>query len=143
MTLEEIENLPPNGFHDAQLFSIELDYANGRAKLHLNLLVGWPEDPQPERSAYQEAILTITGLCFCSIEAPQADYPFLPDGEPTWLSGDPAKRDHLPSLPELMQKVPAGAWAYRFFMHDWNAFIYIAARDAELTWSGEKPKHAQ
>jgi hypothetical protein len=42
-----------------------------------------------------------------------------------------------------MKKAPDGTWAYRFFMGDWNSFIYTAARDAELEWVGEKPKHAQ
>jgi hypothetical protein len=142
MTLDDLDHVLPNGFHDAQLFSLELNYATGRAKLHLNLLVGWPEDPEGERDAYQEAILTVTGLCFCSIGAPQPNYPFLPDGKPTWLSGDPAEPDHLPSLPDLIGKLPSNAWCYRFFMNDWNAFIYIAARDAEFVWIGEKPKHA-
>jgi hypothetical protein len=31
---------------------------------------------------------------------------------------------------------------YRFFVNDWNAFIHIAGGDAEVTWVGEKPKHA-
>jgi hypothetical protein len=143
MTLDELDHILPNGFHDAKLFSIELNYAEGRAKLRLNLLVGWPEDPHPEREAYQEAILTVTGLCFCSIDPPQSDSPFLPDGQPTWLSGDPAKSDYFQSLPDLIQKSPSDTWCYRFFMGNWNAFIYIAARDAEITWIGEKPKHAQ
>lgn len=142
MTLDELDHILPNGFHDAQLFSLELNYAAGSAKLHLKLLVGWPEDPGEEREAYQEAILTITGLCFCSIEPPQSTYPFLPDGKPIWLSGDAAKPDHLPTLPELVEKFPSGAWCYRFFMDDWNAFIHIAGRDAECAWIGEKPKHA-
>ncbi len=142
MTLDELDHTLPNGFHDAQLFSLELNYAAGSAKLHLNLLVGWPEDPEGERDAYQEAILTVTGLCFCSIEAPHSNHPFLPDGKPIWLSGDPAKPDHLPSLPDLIEKSPSGTWCYRFFMADWNAFIYIAGRDAQFSWIGEKPKHA-
>jgi hypothetical protein len=58
------------------------------------------------------------------------------------VSGDPAKPDNLPSLPDLAAKFPFGTWSYRFFVDDWNAFIHIAGRDTELTWVGEKPKHA-
>jgi hypothetical protein len=143
MTLEELDHSLPNGFHDAQLFALELNYAAGSAKLHLNLLVGWPEDPEPNREAYQEAMLTITGLYFCSIGAPQSSYPFLPNGSPISLSGDPAKPDHLPSLLDLVEKCPTGTWSYRFFVDDWNAFIYIGGRDAKVAWIGEKPKHAE
>jgi hypothetical protein len=143
MTLDEIDHLPPNGFHDGLLSAIELDYKNARATLHLDLCVGWPDDPESERSVYQKAVVTVTGLFFCAIQPPDPNYPFVPDGSLTWLDGDPAKPDHLPSLPELMKKAPDGTWAYRFFMGDWNSFIYIAARDAALEWVGEKPKHAQ
>ena len=33
MTLDELDHILPNGFHHAQLFSIELNYAAGSAKL--------------------------------------------------------------------------------------------------------------
>lgn len=142
MTLDELDCSLPNGFHDAMISSLELDFAAGRAKFNLSLLVGWSEDPEPERQAYQEATLIVTGVCFCSIDPPYPNYPFHPDGKPICVSGDPAKSDHLPSLPLLAKEFPLGTWCYRFFVHDWNAFIYIAGRDAEVTWIGEKPKHA-
>jgi hypothetical protein len=70
VTLEELEGALPNGFHDAEIFSFELDYVAGIAKFHMNLLVGWPDDPEPESQAYQEATLVVEGLCFCSIDPP-------------------------------------------------------------------------
>ena len=142
MTLDELDHTLPNGFHDAEVFSFEIDYVHGIASFHLNLLVGWPDDPKPERDAYQEANLVVSGLCFVSIEPPSSKSPFIPDGNPISVSGDPAKPDNLPSLPDLAAKFPSGAWCYRFFVHDWNAFIHIAAHDATVTWTGEKPKHA-
>jgi hypothetical protein len=143
VTLDELDHKLPNGFHDAKIFSIELNYAAGTAKLSLSLLVGWPEDPEPERQQYQEANLMVTGVCFCSIDPPSPTYPFTPRGRPILASGDPAQSNHLPLLAELSAKCPHGTWFYRFFVDDWNAFIHIAARDAELTWIGAKPKHAQ
>jgi len=143
VTLEELDDNLPNGFHDAQILSFELDYEAGIAKFNLNLLVGWPDDPEPERQSYQKATLVVRGLCFCSIDPPDSTYPFLPDGRHIWVSGDPAKPDHLLSLPDLTRKFPAGAWCYRFFVHDWNAFIHIAGCDAEVKWVGEKPKHSR
>lgn len=142
MTLEELDDSLPNGFHDAEIFSFELDYASGIARFQMNLLVGWPDDPEPECEKYQEATLVVRSLCFCSVDPPVSTYPFLPDGKPICVSGDVAKSDHLPSLPDLVAKLPSGTWCYRFFVHDWNAFIHIAGRDAEVTWVGEKPKHA-
>jgi hypothetical protein len=142
VTLEELEHNLPNGFHDAEIFSFELNYVMATAKFHLNLLVGWPDDPEPECQAYQEATLVVSGLCFCSIDPPDSTYPFLPDGKPILVSGDPAKSDHLPALSQLIAKLPPGTWCHRLFVNDWNAFIHIAGLDAEVTWVGEKPKHA-
>jgi hypothetical protein len=142
MTLDELDHALPNGFHDADILSLELDYVAATAKLHLSLLVGWPEDPDPERQAYQEAMLIVAGLCFSSIEPPSPAYPFLPDGKPINVSGDPAEPADFPSLPELAAKLPVGSWCYRLFVNDWNSFIHIAGRDAKLTWIGDKPKHA-
>lgn len=142
MTLEDLDDELPNGFHDAEIFSFELDYPAAIAKFHMNLLVGWPDDPKQERQTYQEATLVVSGLCFCSIDPPSSTYPFLPDGKPICVSGDPAKSDNLPSLPDLVAKFPRGTWSYRFFVHNWNAFIHIAGCNAEITWLGEKPKHA-
>jgi hypothetical protein len=104
--------------------------------------VGGPDDPDGERQKYQKATLVVSGLCFLSIDPPSSKYSFLPDGKPICVSGDPAKPDNLPSLPDLAAKLLRGSWCYRFFVHDWNAFIHIAARDAQVTWVGEKPKHA-
>ena len=142
MTLDELDQIPPNGFHDAKIVSIEVDYLNATARLRISLLVGWPEDPEPEREKHQEADLRVTGLCFCSIDPPDPNYRFITSGRPITVGGDPAQSNNLPLLHELLAKCPDGTWCYRFFVHDWNAFIHIAARDAELTWVGPKPNHA-
>lgn len=142
VTLEELEDALPNGFHDAEIFSFELDYVAGVAKFHLNLLVGWPNDPEPESQAYQEATLVVEGLCFCSIDPPYATYPFLPSGKPILVTGAKAKDNAPPFVPDLVAKLPAGTWCYYFFVDDWNACINIAGRNAVVTWVGEKPKHA-
>jgi hypothetical protein len=143
MNLDELDHKLPNGFHDMKIHSVDVDYATARIKLMVGLLVNWPEDPDRERDQYQNAVLTIGGLCFYSIDPPYPGYPFYPDGKAIVVSGDPAKSDHLSSLPVLSAQFPEGVWCYRFFVHDWNAFIHIAARDAAVTWIGPKPKHSQ
>ncbi len=141
MTLDELDHNLPNGFHDAEISSLELDYVAGIAKFQLSLLVGGPDGPEAMGDTYRRAILTITGLCFCSIGHPYPTYPFLPNGKPICVSGDPARPDHLPTLSDLAAKFPAGTWCYRFFVQDWNAFIHIAGRDAEVRWIGHEPKN--
>jgi hypothetical protein len=143
MTLDELNYRFPNGFHDAEVYSIELNYRDGAAKLHLSLWVGSMDDPQPERESYQEATVIVTGLYFCSIDPPDPTYPFIPHGKYIDVSGDPANVDRLPSLPDLLSKLPADAWCYRFFVTDWNRFIHIAGRNAEITLIGEKYIHPE
>src|ERR1700722_14481358 len=142
MTLDELDYSLPNGFHDAELFSFEIDYFRQTATFHLHLLVGGPDEPVPERDAYQEATLVVSGLCFCSIDPPYSTYPFLPDGKPILVTGNKPTTDVPPFVPDLVATFPAGVWCYLFFVHDWNASINIAGRDASVTWIGEKPKHA-
>jgi len=143
MTLDELDYFLPNGFHDMRINSLELDYSSGTMKLNVGLLVGWPEDSESERDQYQKAIVTIRGLCFCSIDPPYPGYRFFPDGRPIVVGGDPARADHLQSLPDLLPTFPEGVWCYRFFVHEWNAFIHIAAREAEVAWIGPKPQRAK
>lgn len=141
MTLDEWDSKLPNGFHDAKVLSIAIDYVAGTAKFRLSLHVGWPDDPEPEREEYQEAEMMVTGLSFCSIDPPDPSYRFLTDGRPMCVGGDPAQPDHLPALLKLLAKCPTGTWCYRFFVHDSNAFIQIAALDAQVSWIGTPPKH--
>jgi hypothetical protein len=135
MTLDELDRSLPNGFHDAKIHSIEIDYVKATVTLQVSFLEGTPEDPEDRRDRYRRAVVRITGLHFCSIDAPDPTYHFRPDQRPIVVSGDPAKSDHLPSLPGLMAQAPAGVSAYRLFVSDWNRFIYIAARDAEISFT--------
>jgi len=143
MTLDEWDLKLPNGFHDAFILSIAFDYRARTAKFRISLHVGWSDDPEPERERYQEAEMTVTGVSFCSIDAPDPDTRFFTEGQPICIGGDPARPDHFPTLPQLLAKCPAGTWCYRFYVHDWNAFIQIAALDAQVSWIGPAPKHAK
>jgi hypothetical protein len=142
MTLEELDHTLPNGFHDAKIFSFQIDSVRGIATFHLNLLVGWPDDPEPGRGAYQKATLVVRGLCLFSIDPPDFKYPFLPGGKPILVTGSSPKPGAAPFVPELLAKFPTGTWSYLFYVDDWNSCINIAAHDATVTWIGEKPKHA-
>lgn len=141
MTLDELDGSLLNGFHDAKISSLEVDYVKATAKLHVSFLGGSLDDSHADRETYQPAIVTVTGLCFCSIDPPDPGERFIPDGRPITVAGDPAKPDNLPSLPQLMAKLPEGVWCYRLFVHDWNRFIHIAGRNADLIFLGDKERH--
>jgi len=135
MTFDEWDHKLPNGFHDAEISSLEIDYARGLMTLKMGLLT---EVEQGEVDDRAEAIVSVFGLQFCSIGAPFATYPYQKRAAIT-VSGDPAKSDHLPELDGLTPTFPKNTTCYRFFVHDWNSFIYIAAADVQVRWVGNNP----
>jgi hypothetical protein len=134
MTFDEWDHELPNGFHDARISNIEIDYVRGLMTLKMGLLT---EVEQGEVDHCAEAVVLVSGLQFCSIGAPFATYPYQKRAAIT-VSGDPAKSDHLPELNGLTATFPKNTTCYRFFVHDWNSFIYIAAVDVQVRWVGNK-----
>src|SRR5271165_6240529 len=114
MTFEQLDAELPNGFHDAQLYGFVVDYIAGSMTLRIDLWVGNLDGPDPEE--YRPAELRVTGLYFCSLDPPDPNYRFIPDGSPLDVSGDPAKPDTLPALKEFSRTLPVGASCYRFFV---------------------------
>ena len=142
MKLTEIENSLPNGFHDALIESILVDYPSKRALIKLRLSVGDPDAAtEKEREAYKEAELELLNLVYFVIEAPD---PTSKNAEvkELWIDGGEAKSSSAPATPVPMEHLPHGASAYWFFVRDWNSFIHVAAMDAALHWSpeSESPK---
>lgn len=136
MTLDTIAAHLPNGFHDALLRRIAVDYVDRRATLALDVCVGDPDaEIDAQREAYRPAIVTILGLLRCIIEAPDADgyYGYYSDG--LWIDAGPMstlkRKMPIPALPH-------DAFAWWIFVRQWNAFIYIAGTEASLEWQDEQ-----
>lgn len=132
MTFEQIEGTLPNGFHDAGLLELAVDYESRRAVLNLEVHVGTPDDADPER--YRRATVTVTGLHLAAIDAPDAHYPFLPDGSPLWVQGASIRPGDNAAIDAALAALPADSVTYRFFVVDWNSFIYLAGANAEFRW---------
>jgi hypothetical protein len=137
MTFEELDNELPNGFHDAQLHDLTIDYVRGTMTLRMIFWVGKMKGPNREERRPGE--LRITGLYLCAMDPPDPSYRYAPHGAALNVSGDPAKADTFPALEKLSPAIPPGVSCYRFFVHEWNSFINIAAKDVQLSWT----KHRQ
>jgi hypothetical protein len=129
MTFDEWDHKLPNGFHDAEISKLEIDYARMTMTLHMRLL-------SLIQGEYIAAVVAVSGLQFCSIGAPSPEYPYQEKTAIT-VGGDPAKSDHLPELDALAPTFAKDVGCYRFFVHDWNNFIYIAAADVDVTLLGK------
>ena len=113
---------------------VAVDYARRSATMTMRLLIGTPESDDQDQ--YRQAALDITGLCYFAIEPPDPTYPFTRTGSPINVAGYPEDPEKFPALKGLLPVLPKGVTCYRFFVHDWNSFIHIAARDVQLSWAG-------
>ena len=128
MTLEEIADSLPNGFHDTHINSIRIDYVNRELTLDLEVWVS--DSVEDDADVYRPAQLTLLRFLFCVIEAPDPTYPYQEE-KALWVD---AGSDENPKKIQLPEPLPEGAFTHWFFVNDWNAFIHVAAMDARISW---------
>lgn len=136
MTFEELVDTLPNGLHDAQVSSISIDYLKREANFTLDVWIGDSSSRiEGVREAYRSGKLRLSGLLYCAIEPPDANYPYA-EAKKLWVdAGDMESAVITPSV-KLPGPLPEGAFACWFVVQDWNSFIYIAATGASLEWEG-------
>ena len=126
MNWAELEQLLPNGFHDARLDGIAIDYRRRTAVFVLELwaVEEWPEQlPAVVPELYRRGRLTFTGLLACTVDVPNGEYQ-VPDACELWI--DVATITEI--LPEHSswpnEPLPEGAFVRSFyFMNDAASFI--------------------
>jgi hypothetical protein len=141
MTLEQLANTLPNGFHDSALKTFTIDYERRTVRLNMSLKVGDPDGPCEQRDDVREARIEISGVVFFAIDPPSsaAGCNFESPGE-LWIVDSYETR----SIPEftktienkLLDAVPADAFVQSFFVSEWNSYIHIAARNCSMEWDG-------
>ena len=132
MTFEELDKEFPNGFDDAEISGIAIDYKTRTATLHLSLRGNLPDSP--DRDVYARAVLTAREFYYLSIEPPDTDHLFSPERSKLTVDGFPEDPQKFQLFEHLKPNLPAGAFCCRFYVHDWNSFIHIAAASAEFSW---------
>jgi len=132
MTFEELDARFPNGFDDAEITSISVDYATRTATLRLNLRANPPDSPN--RDVYSSAVLFASGIYYVAIEPPDKDRLLHPATGKITVDGLPEDLHDFKLAGYLKPKLPTGAFCCRFFVHDWNSFIHIAAAEARFSW---------
>jgi len=133
VTIEEIERTLPNGFHDAEISTIRLDYVDRTASMEVSI---WMDDldVQPGyEELYRDAVLEFAGMQCAILDPPDASYRFA-EAEPLWVDRDPRPPD--PPI-AAFARLPQGSFVARFFVRDWNSWVTVAARSASLRWTSE------
>jgi len=133
MTIDELAASLPNGFHDARLKAVSIDYVNCVATLELDVWIGELEAASySEREKYRPGRVRLSGLIFWVCEPPGIGYPYDIGRGLRIDTGTMQTLATPPSMP--LPSAPQECFINWIFVADWNAFIYVAARDALLTW---------
>lgn len=136
MTLDELYKTLPNGLHDAMVHSITVDYSKQQVRFDISVWVG-DLDSQDEdaREAYRDGELVLNDIGYYIVEAPDPTYPYYGADHITVDTGN------LKSLarPPAVRLPPAqeGMFVNWIYVQEWNSFIYVASRSAELQWNDE------
>src|SRR5580704_13582201 len=87
MTFQEVDELLPNGLHDAELRRFEMDYVQRKLDFYLDLWIGDMEDPPEGREVYRPVHLIVQNVAFLIIEPPDPMYPWHDPGPITVDAG--------------------------------------------------------
>ena len=137
MNIEEIADTLPNGFHDALVRGISLDYERREVVFALDVWVGDLDSDDPAaREEYRCGVLKLSGLLYFVVEPPDVPAEQLRLGEEgsLWLTADSSDFGELKSYPKLPEPLPGGGFRHWFFVSDLNCFMYIAATAASFVW---------
>ncbi len=126
MTFAELSNTLPNGFHDAEINSITIDFSGSLIRMDLTL--DFSPVGRTEQSEYRRAQVIARGVhtfVLGSLDGVESL------NGPLDTSGHEARDENVPDDLKALGK---GHLLYSFFVDDWNRCIYIAAEEAELVW---------
>ena len=131
MTLQELDDSLPNGFHDAYFRSIAIDYERRTVTITSSILVGLPDEAPGMRDRMRDAVVVIEGLEFVSIEPPAERNDYKP-GRPLWVDfvgrGTTGGSDG---------ETAGDCFVGEFYVHDWNSTIRLSGRNVRLVWVDE------
>src|SRR5580704_6466135 len=115
MTLRELEDTLPNGFHDAQIGSIAVDFLTASATLRLKILTSLPDTEKETGVLYREIAVQLKGLrgIHLASSGNMKNYP-KPD---CWMKvqGFNPTEDSLISVPNM--RALDSNTVYGFFVH--------------------------
>jgi len=127
VTIDEVISGMPDGFHDAHLLNISVDYRERTLQIDLNWWTGEESEIEEVREAYREGALIVSGLQYFVVESPENRT--LKD-KPSDIDGFKTRDSDITraSLPH----VSSDAFRYSFFVGDWNSFIHFAGTSAAV-----------
>ncbi len=134
MTFEEIENQLPNGTHDADLVGFSVDLARRTLTLDIDADMITPDaDLPPGEPDTRRIRITVSGLCFFSMDPPDVAYKYTMHGAERLVDSESLTEVAFLSE-DVTSHLPAGAFCQRLYLIDWNGFMVFAGTNASLEW---------
>lgn len=113
------------GLHDADLHRFEWDLVTAVVRLEVTILLG------DRQQRWRDARVEITGVEYFIVESPNEQFDPAP-----WRIDAGRVRDL--KKPVTLPDAPDGCWQCWIFCDEPNTLMYVCARDASLTWTGEE-----
>src|ERR1700730_11123720 len=116
----------PNGFHDAMLRDLRVEFARQEVQLRFEFLVGMPDGETEEiREAMRPGLLRLTGVTSVLIEPPARGYHFSV-GDGVYVDGD------FGAYPGETPTPDDGLVRLWLFVSTWNARMMFTAKGCDL-----------
>lgn len=131
MTFQELAQSLPNGFHDAELHRLEIDYVQQVLRMELVVWIGRMK-ARETRELYRPAQVVVERLAFLVMEPADQGTPWSEAGALTIDTGSAVPKDCLIPLP----LAPDGTTVTSVYVYDWNRYFYFAGGPARLEWIG-------
>jgi len=130
-TIETIVASLPNGFEDCVIHALHLEVASRSAYLDIAVITkrNWGAT-----SDLRLGRLSATNVHVLFVEPPDALAHFLLEGRGLTASGDLELNGMNDRIEKIISRVPPGAEIVRFFLEDWNSFLYLAADSYKFSW---------
>lgn len=128
MTPDAITAQLPNGFHDAVLQELDVDFARAEVRFRFEFWVGdLDAATEDAREATRPGVLRLTGVTSMTIEPPDPRYQFSKDGG-VKVDGDFGAYPGDPAPPD------DGLVRLWLYVSTWNARMMFTAKGCELEW---------
>ncbi len=125
---------PCASFHDAVIHTLSIDYNARILTMRCSLDVSDPDAPNITAIGTAQGTLLLSGLIYCILPPPDNNYSF-EQGELEITSNGNYDEVLLdPSSASLPEVSDDAAFVHWFFVSNWNAFIWVAAIEAEFVW---------
>ncbi len=137
MTLSEIDDQLPNGFHDAEVGEFAWNFLSDTAFFDVSFWIGDEINVNKRRRGRVE----LQQIRFISIEPPdprQSDpKPYHPSRGSLQIDGLLTDETNCRNFVQHKTELSPETEIFSFYVSNWNSFIHIAAADAKLIWAEE------